>query len=231
MSISRVGDGVPLNTKGQILTHTGTSLATLAVGTDGQILTSQSSTSSGLAWANVDSGDTQYIELISSATLTNGAQSFTFSNIPNTYDDLLLILSAERYDSTAISDASLRINSNSSTVYAYEYWDWSYTGGTGSSGNNQFIFYIDGVQPALHEFYFSGYKTSNAPKPVLMKGGFSSNVGSGNGVATQFLHGMWNVSDAITSITVYPGAPTSTTTTFASTATARFAILYGIKRS
>ncbi len=230
MSISRVGDGVPLNTKGQILTHTGTSLATLAVGTDGQILTSQSSTSSGLAWANINSGDTQYIELISAATLTAGAQSITFSNIPNTYDDLLLILNGQRYDSSLISEASFRINSNSSTVYAYEFREFSYIGGLTSANDTEFSFYIDGVVPSPFEFYFSRYKTSINPKPVFMKGGFSSATSSGNGVAGQVLHGMWKVGDAITSITLYPGQPAETTKTWDGS-TPHFAILYGIKRS
>ncbi len=230
MSFSRVGDGVPLNAKGQILTHTGTSLATLPVGTDGQILVSQSSASSGLTWQTVPSGETEYISLIAQATLTQGAQSITFSSIPGTYDDLLLILNGQRYDSTAVSQASFRINSNSTTVYRYQFWDQGQTGGTSSSGNNYFIFYINGIVPAPFEFYFSRYATSNAPKPVLMKGGFNSEAGSGSASSGQVLHGMWNSSDAITSITLYPGAPTEVTRTWDGS-TPHFAILYGIKRS
>lgn len=229
MSISRVGDGVPLNTKGQILTHTGTSLATLPVGTDGQILISQSSASSGLTWQDVPSGETEYISLIAAATLTTGAQSITFSSIPGTYDDLLLILNGQRYDSVSVSQATFRINSNSTTAYRYQYYNTA-VGGTSSTANNYFIFYIDGVVPAPFEFYFSGYATSNAPKPVLMKGGFNAESGSGNANANQVLHGMWNLSDAITSITLYPGTPSEVTRTWDGS-TPHFAILYGIKRS
>jgi hypothetical protein len=230
MSFSRVGDGVPLNAKGQILTHTGTSLATLPVGTDGQILISQSSASSGLTWQNVPSGETEYISLIAQATLTQGAQSITFSNIPGTYDDLLLILNEQRYNNTGISQATLRINSNSTTVYRYQFWEYAQTGGTSSSANIYLIFYIDGVVPAPFEFYFSGYATSNAPKPVLMKGGFNSESLATSAAPGQVLHGMWNSSDAITSITLYPGTPTQTTRTW-DASTPHFAILYGIKRS
>lgn len=230
MSISRVGDGTPLNQKGQIITHTGTSLATLAVGTDGQILTAQSSASSGLVWANVSTGDTQYIELIAAATLTTGAHAITFSNIPNTYDDLILILNGQRYDSTVLVEATMQINSNTTTVYRYMYSDYSYAQGSGSTGNNQFIFHIDGIVPAPFEFYFARYKTSDVPKPVLMKGGFTAQSGSGNGAAGQVMHGMWNLSDAITSITLYAGYPSSTTITWDGS-TPHFAILYGVKRS
>lgn len=229
MSFSRVGDGVPLNTKGQILTHTGTSLATLPVGTDGQILISQSSASSGLTWQNVPSGETEYISLIAAATLTQGAQSITFSNIPGTYDDLLLILNVQRYNNVSVSQATFRINSNSTTAYRYSYSDTA-IGGTGSTGDIYFIFYIDGVVPAPFEFYFSGYATSNAPKPVLMKGGFNAESAAGSANSNQVLHGMWNSSDAITSITLYPGTPTQVTRTW-DASTPHFAILYGIKRS
>jgi hypothetical protein len=230
MSFSRVGDGVPLNTKGQILTHTGTSLATFPVGTDGQILISQSSASSGLTWQDVPSGETEYISLIAAATLTTGAQSITFSSIPGTYDDLLLILNGQRYDSVSVSQATFRINSNSTTAYRYQFFDGAQTGGTSSTGNNYFIFYIDGTVPAPFEFYFSRYATSISPKPVFMKGGFNSPSDAGSSAPAQVLHGMWNLSDAITSITLYPGTPTEVTRTWDGS-TPHFAILYGIKRS
>lgn len=229
MSFSRVGDGVPLNVKGQILTHTGTYLATLPVGTDGQILVSQSSASSGLAWQSVNAGDTQYVNLISSAALTANAHEITFSSIPSTYDDLLVILYAQRYDSVSFTGATVRINANTNTVYRYQYYDYQ-TGGQISAADTSFPFSMNGISFSPFEFYFSGYKTSFSPKPLLMKGGLVGQDFQTDGAPGQVLHGMWNSSDAITSITFFCGTPTQTTRIFDSSSD-HFALLYGIKRS
>ena len=93
MSVTRFGDGVPLNEKGQIVTHNGTTATSFSVGTDEQILIAQSSASSGLIWANISTGEAQYVTLISNTAITSGVHSITLSSIPGTYDELILVMS------------------------------------------------------------------------------------------------------------------------------------------
>ena len=232
MSISRFGDGVPLNTKGQIVAHDGTSIISIPVGSDGQILTSQSSTSSGLVWANTSSGDTQYVSLIASATLTASSHSITFSNIPNTYDELILIANLRRGDSTDRSIGSMQINSNTTTVYRYAHYNHGGNTNSGAYGEagTYFLYNIGGATFGQYEWHIPTYKTSTSGKVVFLLGGHVSSAGSGSGDPYQMTWGTWLSSDAITSITLYAGAPSATTTTFAAS-DPYFALLYGVNRS
>jgi len=74
--------------KGSLLSATAASTpGVLAVGTNDQVLTADSTTATGLKWATPSSGG---MTLISTTTLTGA--SVTLSSIPQTYNDLRLVI-------------------------------------------------------------------------------------------------------------------------------------------
>ena len=226
MSVTRFGDGVPLNEKGQIVTHNGTTAISIPVGSDGQILTAQSSTSSGLLWANVNTGDTQYVKLISSTTITSATHSITFSDIPQTYDELVLIMSPKRGDAQTHTASGLRINSVSTTTYRFSYGNYG-VGSDSNVGRAEFIYWLGGPQKSICEISFPEYTSDASKVGVYRSTTIDSLVGS---TSNTFFHGVWDNTSAITSITIYAGLPDETTRTFSENADS-FWILYGVNWS
>lgn len=95
MDFSWVADatGIPatiFDAKGDIIAATAADTASrLAVGTNGQILTADSTAATGLKWASA--GSSGSYTLISTTTLASSASTITFSSIPSTYTHLQII--------------------------------------------------------------------------------------------------------------------------------------------
>lgn len=101
------------NAKGALLSATAASTpGVLPVGTNGQLLSADSTASTGLSWTTVSSGG---ITLITETT-ASALSSVTYGSIPSTYKDLLLV-----WDGLSCSDSTtgfaIRINNDSSTNY------------------------------------------------------------------------------------------------------------------
>jgi hypothetical protein len=88
MAVDRIGDGFALRSKGDIVSHDGTANIAVSPGTNGQVLTSITSTASGLGWSNY-TAPTRDFEGISYSTLTATTDSITISGIPTTYGSLI----------------------------------------------------------------------------------------------------------------------------------------------
>jgi len=96
--------------------------ATLTVGTNGQVLTADSTQATGLAWATPAGGG---MTVIASGSLSTG--TVTISSIPDTYKDLQLVL-RDWYPS-ADAQLTARLN-NASVSNSYSHTGSYFTGST-----------------------------------------------------------------------------------------------------
>ena len=104
---------VILDAKGDLISATAADTpARLAVGTNGQVLTADSTASTGLKWASPASGGMTLITEVALSAIS----SYSFSSIPGTYKHLLLVWDGLTQSATS-STFSLRINNDSSTAY------------------------------------------------------------------------------------------------------------------
>jgi len=113
-----------LTTKGDVYAATAASTpARLAVGANDTVLTADSAEATGLKWATPSAGG---MTLISTTTLTGA--SVTLSSIPQTYNNLQLIIRNHR----PASDAYIRARFNSVTTSTYYSLDFMSYGITNS---------------------------------------------------------------------------------------------------
>ena len=103
------GSASPLTTKGDLYGFSTTG-ARVAVGTNGQVLTADSTAATGVAWATASSGS---MTSIASGSLSGGALSLT--SISGSYKDLCLVLRG--FTTTAQTDYDINVNNNTGTNY------------------------------------------------------------------------------------------------------------------
>lgn len=120
MSIENLTQRSPrISSKGSMIVHTGTATAELPVGSNSTYLIANSSASVGINWATTTAFASPVMEIISSNTLTASATSVRFSNIPSTYEGLILTISHAK-TSTAYTSREINFSFNSSsTGYFY----------------------------------------------------------------------------------------------------------------
>ena len=99
----------PLTTKGDVWGYSTTN-ARVPVGTNGQVLTADSTEALGVKWATASSGGMTQI-----ATGTLSGSGATLSSIAGTYKNLLLVLNNVQVN--AIVGLRIQVNSNSSAIY------------------------------------------------------------------------------------------------------------------
>jgi hypothetical protein len=147
---------------------------------------------------------------ISTTTLGSNQVNFTFSSIPGTYTDLVVIYQAKSY--TSGFDAYLRFNSDTGSNYSA-----TYLSGTGSAAQtgrqtSQTSMLLDnyGSIPTT-EFNMTrlsvmNYANTTTNKTVLIR---SDRASSGTDVIT----GLWRSTTAITSMTILGDFATGSTFT------------------
>jgi hypothetical protein len=123
MAVDRIGDGLALRSKGDIVSHDGTGVISQGVGTNGQILVARSSATTGLSWETPPAQSAQYYQHIGSATATAEVSSITISSITSGFTDLKVYISCHgrTQDAVAANYVYIRLNGSSSTIYDSSY--------------------------------------------------------------------------------------------------------------
>lgn len=150
-------------------------------------------------------------EPIATYTVPSAQASYTFSSIPGTYTDLVLIVQA----TTISANYNLRLNGDTGANYSYtSIYGTGSSATSGRSANNTVIglTYTSSGAP-ISKIQIQNYSNSTTNKTLLIRQDDSSN-------ATTTTVGLWRNSSAITSITIVSSGniPTGTMLT-----------LYGIK--
>lgn len=136
-------------------------------------------------------------EPIATTTLGGSATTYTFSSVPQTYTDLILIFGG--FNST--NNINLRFNGDTSSNYSTTRLtaDGSGVGGVGSDRFSNATFIIGPYDPGTTQtsiWQIMNYSNSTMYKTAFAKGG-----GGQQGVAMDV--GMWRNTNAITSVTVH----------------------------
>jgi hypothetical protein len=138
-------------------------------------------------------------EPIATTTLTSASSSVTFGSIPQTYTDLILIISAA---STVVQDPLIRLNSDSGTNYSYTTLTGNGATASSARATNQTAMsqnYFGSDSTTLGEnarvMQFLNYSNTTTFKTMFARGG------RGNTDGLAFVVNLWRSTAAITSIT------------------------------
>jgi hypothetical protein len=140
---------------------------------------------------------------IATNTLGSAASSVTFSSIPGTYTDLVLIVNA--LGATATTFPWMRFNSVSTNTYS----DTALYGNGTSAGSNRRTaqsrgYFAENVQigttwTSNSTVHIMNYANSTTFKTYLAR---NNNTETGTYVGTEAIVGLWQSTAAITSITI-----------------------------
>lgn len=214
-----------LTTKGQILTHDGTSSIGVSVGTNGQIVSAQSSATSGLSYITINAS-TAFYALISSTSLSASATSITFSSIPSTYRHLELVFFGG-FSATNDEQLGIRINSDTSTAVYRTKQLYSNSDNSQSTNSYAHIGRISGPSGTTGIYsnvgtpasvIFFNYNDTTYHKIALANSMYLRSDRWPQQVSTGI---QYNSTSAITSVTIRPASGGFSTNSYAA--------LYGIK--
>jgi len=180
MPISKAsGQAVAPAAKGDLVVGSATNdAAVLAVGTNDQVLTADSSTATGLKWATPASGAGNAV-LIATGTLSGA--SVTVSGL-SSYTNIYIGLYQAR--SSSSGRIFTRINNNSTSAnYPGWWWYWYSSGGTGNSGA------IQDTQPGIPLDYANSHQGGNTNSIQWLQLTNCKNPGYTTWSSTQYYHG------------------------------------------
>lgn len=197
-----------VDAKGDLIAATAAdTVARLAVGTNGQVLTADSTASTGLKWATAASGSISSWSLLNAGgTSLTGATSVTVSGISNQKSIYVYVSAASSANASA--NFLIRPNNDSTNNYIYNgfsgTWNSTYNNanyGTvaGLTGNGIYLGQMGtGAGNTVYGSAFFDSTDSTGWKPFR-------SIGNGDGTAptTYILLGLWKASAAITSITLF----------------------------
>jgi hypothetical protein len=160
-------------------------------------------------------------DLIATQTLSSASSTVTFSSIPNTYTDLVLVASVTGIGSISAGAISIRFNSDTSTIYSATYLMGNGSSATSGRSSNDTRMIVAsptlnlGNNPFINIIQIMNYANTATNKTVLSRSNIAAAQVAG-------IVGLYRSTSAITSITYesYNGQNMSSGSTFT---------LYGIK--
>ena len=226
MSISSSGftSTTPLTSKGDILSHNGTSTVRIPVGSNGQVLIARSTATIGSAWETAATQATGEYLLIGSSYITANTATVSFTSITSSYK-VLILTGIARSSGSSSPIISVRYNNGTGTrVLNYTRYDDGSGAVSSVTTNDTNLVDLDlygssGSDNASGLFGFFRYEFRN------VSGGNSkaSSVGF-QGTNRIFMTEAFFQSDAITQISVFHGAGSG-----ASFVSGSKILLFGIK--
>lgn len=190
----------PQSAKGDILTSDGSSRTRFPVGANDKIITAVSSASSGLGW-DVAAAGSGTRTLISVSNISSSIGTVEFTNIPQTYSHLQLIITntstvatsthtftVNGGTTTAISQLTMYVQSTNSMTY----------GTTAGAIPSATGFNPDANLMAIAEMYLINYSDTSYNKNFFFRFGSARSVATETNIAVGWMR--YNSNSAITSI-------------------------------
>ena len=144
-------------------------------------------------------------EPIASTTLASNAADFTFTSVPSTFTDLVVVVSARTTSSTVYDDLCMQFNGDTGTNYSRTYMNGNGSvaaSGRTSNNANFFFWYSTGTNMAANVYPMSIVHLMNYSNTNVYKTGLI-NMATPDAVAHRQV-GLWRSTAAISSIKIYP---------------------------
>lgn len=198
-----------VDAKGDLIVATAAdTVSRLAVGSNDQILTADSSTATGLKWAAPAAGGG--MTLINTGGTTLSSTSVTISSIPTTYKMLKLVIVDAYLSGGDNNTLELRMNSDTDGNYRYAVVRVADTTVSGSQSSGTTSIRLgwtlsDGAIQTRKGGVSAEIWNYTATTGVFVSGQATTNADSGTTRGTATFTGIYDNSAAVTSITLFLG--------------------------
>ena len=141
---------------------------------------------------------------------SGGAASITFNNIPQTFTDLKVVISARSTQAAIVQSMPMGFNANAAGAVFSQTWivgDGLYVSSSRYGSNvNLYPFYINGANATANTFgngeiYISNYSSTTTYKSIICDGITETNAASGLNIQLNAM--LYSSNTAVSSITLY----------------------------